>query len=170
MLRGGERGYLSNTMSLVGESDSSDGRDEFKEPLSRRNVRKSKEQCNMVMVDQLWLWILGGKASRSLSPGGSAYQSKDTVVTSFPRKWTEPDGEHEDDILDRLLRYLHYKGRPSITSVYDFATLITTFCTGVFDRNSFSTHLRLHDLFVCSIGHVVGVNISANQGLCLCNG
>lgn len=90
----------------------------------------------------------------------SAYLRKDTIVTSFPRKWTEPDGEHEDDILDRLLQHLRGdKLRRPITSVYDLVRLITTFCTNVFDRTSISTQLRLHDLFECSIGAVVSISL-----------
>ena len=70
----------------------------------------------------------------------------------------EPDGEHEDDVLDRLLQYLRSgKLRRPVTTVYDLAILITTFCTNVFDRSSTSTQLRLHDLFECSIGAVVSI-------------
>ena len=87
-------------------------------------------------------------------------------MTSFPRKWTKPDGEHEDDILDRLLQHLRGdKLRRPITSVYDLAVLITTFCTNVFDRTSVSRQLRLHDLFACSIGGVVSINIRSVKGV-----
>ncbi|KAG7005734.1 DNA damage response [Physcia stellaris] len=80
---------------------------------------------------------------------------QNTIVTSFPRKWTEPDGEHEDDVLDRVLQYLRAdKSRPPITSPLDLADIITTFCTNIFDRSSTMTQLRLHDLFECSIGAV----------------
>ena len=169
MLRGGESGYLDDVMPSDCENDPSDGKLGFNGSLKRKlrrskdkrkKIRRSKAQCNMVMVDQLWLWIVGGKVSRSLSPDCLlAYQSKDTIVTSFPRKWTEPNGEHEDDVLDRLLQHLRAdKLRQPITSVYALANLIITFCTNVFDRTSISAQLRLHDLFACSIGVVVSVN------------
>ena len=65
VLRGGERGYLSKNMPLEGENDSSDNKFELHGSRSPKKLRRSKAQCNMVMVDQLWLWILGGKVSRS---------------------------------------------------------------------------------------------------------
>ncbi|KAL8795176.1 MAG: hypothetical protein Q9195_002331 [Heterodermia aff. obscurata] len=143
VLRGGERGYLSTNVPPDSQSDSSDSENELIGSSDRKKVRRDKAQCNMVMVDQLWMWILG-----------------DTIVTSFPRKWTEPDGEHEDDILDRLLQHLRAdKLRRPVTSVYDFATLVTDFCTNVFDRSSVTPQLPLHDLFECSIGFVANEEI-----------
>ena len=81
----------------------------------------------------------------------------DTVVTSFPRKWTQPNGDHVNDILDRLLHHLRSdKTRRPIESCYDLAQLIVRFCTNVFDRSTSSTQLHLRELFECSIGAAVG--------------
>ena len=74
MLRAGERGYLSNNVPFEGETDSSDSESELDGSPKRKRLCRSKAQCNMVMVDQLWLWILGGKVLRSPYPNGMATQ------------------------------------------------------------------------------------------------
>lgn len=80
------------------------------------------------------------------------------VVTSFPRKWTKLNGDHVDDILERLLHHLRSdKMRRPIQSGYDLAQLIIKYCTNVFDRSTNSTQLPLRELFECSIGAVVGI-------------
>ena len=77
MIRGSERGYLSNLAYFDIENDNSNSNREVSESANRKKMCRSKAQCNMVMVDQLWLWILGGKSPHSLSP--------DTVVAQLTR-------------------------------------------------------------------------------------
>ncbi|KAM7211871.1 magnesium transport protein cora [Rhypophila decipiens] len=82
------------------------------------------EQCNqdirkvprVVMVDQLWLWILDEK----------------TVITSFPRRW----GKNKPDpsAIHKSLRMRLREIRPGegIASAYDLALMIVDECSRVF--------------------------------------
>ena len=67
MLRSSEHGYLPAALPIDGENDSSDTGSEVIESPYGNEVRRNDVRSNMVMVDQLWLWILGGNVSRSAS-------------------------------------------------------------------------------------------------------
>ncbi|KAI1778867.1 hypothetical protein F4818DRAFT_437668 [Hypoxylon cercidicola] len=91
------------------------------------------------MVDQLWLWIIG----------------KDLIITCFPQRWDQPK-QDPMNVLDCIIEETNAKTRPPIGSVWyypyfafagpdmtpshhDLAMLITSQCSGMFDRH------RLHD-------------------------
>jgi hypothetical protein len=69
----------------------------------------------VVMVDQLWLWILDGN----------------TIITSFPRRWgrnkPDPSGVHKS-----LRERLESTPEEEIQSVYDLALIIIDQCSRVF--------------------------------------
>ncbi|KAK3312089.1 hypothetical protein B0H66DRAFT_394121 [Apodospora peruviana] len=85
---------------------------------------ESCEQCNedirklprIVMVDQLWLWILDEK----------------TVITSFPRRWgkNRPDPSAIHKSLRMRFKFAHHQGE--ISSAYDLALMIVDECSRVF--------------------------------------
>ena len=122
---------------------------------SKKNLEGDKKSDHyIVMVDQLWLWIFGGKISsedsnRNLTTGS------DTVITSFPQKWGQSGLDYDDGVLGTLLKHLDSSDRSPITSVYDLVTLITTHCSNVFDRSRATGKLPLHEYFESSIGAVV---------------
>jgi Mg2+ and Co2+ transporter CorA len=96
-------------------------------------VYSDKEEYPMVVVDQLWLWVIGN-----------------TVVSSFPRKWSR-----EGDVLDRLLQHLGVdKKRAPIHDVQDLVNTIITYCVGVFNRPRTVLGLGLHEYFEEAVGSV----------------
>ncbi|KAI0968896.1 hypothetical protein F4678DRAFT_441820 [Xylaria arbuscula] len=90
------------------------------------------------MVDQLWLWVLG----------------KDLVITCFPQRWDQPKNDPLN-VLDGIIEETNAKTRPPIQSVYDLAMLITSRCSGMFDRSrSDDQNYQFLDMFENSIGVV----------------
>ncbi|KAI2637823.1 hypothetical protein GGS26DRAFT_580896 [Hypomontagnella submonticulosa] len=90
------------------------------------------------MVDQLWLWIIG----------------KDLIITCFPQRWDQPK-QDPLNVLDGIIEETNAKTRPPIGSVYDLAMLITSRCSGMFDRHRFDNqNLQFLDMFDHSIGLV----------------
>ncbi|TGJ83650.1 hypothetical protein E0Z10_g5092 [Xylaria hypoxylon] len=90
------------------------------------------------MVDQLWLWVIG----------------KDLVITSFPQRWDQPKNDPLN-VLDGIIEETNAKTRPPIESVYDLAMLITSRCSGMFDRNRLDDqNYQFLDMFEASIGVV----------------
>ena len=100
---------------------------------------KDIEDCDpkIVMVDQLWMWILG----------------KDLIVTSFPQRWQQPRNDPLN-VLDSVIEDINSKTREPVKSVYDLAMIITSRCSGVFDRHRMGDEeYQFLDMFESSIGN-----------------
>ncbi|KAK3389773.1 hypothetical protein B0H63DRAFT_464311 [Podospora didyma] len=81
-------------------------------PLCNEDARKVPR---IIMVDQLWLWIL----------------DEQTVITSFPRTW----GKHKPDpsaIHKSLRMRFKYAREGEVSSAYDLALMIVDECSRVF--------------------------------------
>ncbi len=92
----------------------------------------------IVMVDQLWLWILG----------------KGLIVTAFPQRWQQPKNDPLN-VLDSVIEDINSKTRDPVASVYDLAMIITNRCSGVFDRHLMGDEdYQFLDMFESSIGNV----------------
>lgn len=122
-----------------------------------RKAQVNEEDGYIVMVDQLWLWVFGGRDN--LAPFLDCHlTSPDTVITGFPQKWGQSSLAPSDgSILGMINKHLNSDNRSPITSVFDLVTLITTHCSNVFDRSRGSQKLELHGCFESSIGAVVGI-------------
>ncbi|KAK7973144.1 hypothetical protein PG988_007278 [Apiospora saccharicola] len=100
--------------------------------------RETKSQSRVVMVDQLWLWIL----------------DDNTIITSFPRRWgrnkPDPSGVHKS-LRER------FEARPEeIRSIYHLALIIIDQCSRVFfDRTKpLDQRPEVMDIFASAIAHV----------------
>src|SRR5437773_10606345 len=70
-------------------------------------------------------------------------------------RWEQPKNDPLN-VLDGIIEDLNSKTRPPIKSVYDLAMLITSRCSGVFDRHRLGNEdYQFLDMFESSIGHVV---------------
>lgn len=93
----------------------------------------------ILMVDQLWTWILG----------------RDLIVTSFPQRWQQPKNDPLN-VLDNIIEEINsrFKMREPVRSVYDLAAIITGRCTGAFDRDRIGDdNYQFLDMFESSIGN-----------------
>ncbi|KAK4223068.1 magnesium transport protein cora [Podospora fimiseda] len=99
-------------------------------PQCREDVRKTPR---IIMVDQLWLWVL----------------DENTVLTSFPRRWgrNRPDTSAIHQTLKHRLMY------SNISTAYDLALVIVDEATRVFfDRAKLSQRQpNLTELFAAAI-------------------
>ncbi|KAI0913431.1 hypothetical protein F4824DRAFT_367456 [Ustulina deusta] len=103
-----------------------------------RFCKRSGIEEKVFMVDQLWLWVIG----------------KDLVITCFPQRWDQPKNDPLN-VLDGIIEETNAKTRPPIQSVYDLAMLITSRCSGMFDRNRLDDqNYQFLDMFENSIGEV----------------
>lgn len=114
-----------------------------KDQVVYRETREGRSfhtrNTRVVMVDQLWLWILDGN----------------TIITSFPRRWgrnkPDPSGVHKS-----LRERLEATSAEEIQSVYDLALIIIDQCSRVFfDRTKpLDQRPEVMDLFASAIGNV----------------
>lgn len=78
----------------------------------------------------------------------------DLVITCFPQRWDQPKNDPLN-VLDGIIEETNAKTRPPIQSVYDLAMLITSRCSGVFDRHRLDDqNYQFLDMFDHSIGVV----------------
>ena len=90
----------------------------------------------MIMVDQLWLWVLDGN----------------TIVTAFPRRFNR--AKDQADVLDGIERHLTRGVQPAVKSIYDVVALVIEHCTGVFFQRQLPPDLAFFEFFADSIGSV----------------
>lgn len=99
----------------------------------------SRNTC-VVMVDQLWLWIL----------------DDNTIISSFPRRWgrNKPDASGVHKSLRVRLTQIPER---EIQSIYDLALIIIDQCPRVFfDRSKpLDERAEVMDVFASAIGNVV---------------
>ncbi|KAI8940733.1 hypothetical protein NX059_001998 [Plenodomus lindquistii] len=105
-----------------------------------RYQNKSADQQSgdqkIFMVDTLWLWILG----------------KDLIVTAFPQRWQQPRNDPLN-VLDGVIEDINSKTRDPVKSVYDLAMIITSRCSGMFDRHRIGDEdYQFLDMFESTIG------------------
>ncbi|KAI1437798.1 hypothetical protein GGR50DRAFT_605239 [Xylaria sp. CBS 124048] len=101
-----------------------------------RFCKRHKIETKVFMVDQLWLWVIG----------------KDLVITCFPQRWDQPKNDPMN-VLEGIIEETNAKTRPPIQSVYDLAMLITSRCSGMFDRSRLDDrNYRFLEMFENSIG------------------
>ncbi|KAI0019980.1 hypothetical protein F4780DRAFT_770941 [Xylariomycetidae sp. FL0641] len=103
-----------------------------------RYCKTHKIETKVFMVDQLWLWII----------------DKDLVITCFPQRWDQP--KHDPlNVLSGIIEEINAKTRSPIQSVHDLAFLITSRCSGMFDRHRLDNQdYQFLDMFENSIGVV----------------
>ncbi|KAI1349838.1 hypothetical protein F5Y01DRAFT_326838 [Xylaria sp. FL0043] len=120
--------------------------------IGKEEVMSSK----LIMVDQLWLWMLQNRE-----------KTKNIVITSFPQAWP-PDKESKADTVDlkeQIDKYLHRKSREAIESVNQLTSVIIQECTRVFGPFKRQSEPGFSDMFDSSISDVNDSLSSIYDGL-----
>ncbi|GAB1742355.1 hypothetical protein NU219Hw_g7905t1 [Hortaea werneckii] len=109
----------------------------YEQELSKSKQQEdSLDDVKVLMVDQLWMWILGD----------------DLVVTSFPQRWRQPPKDPLN-VLEGIMEEINSTTTESVDNVYDLAILIAGRCFGTFDQSDVrSDGSRFLDMFESSIG------------------
>ena len=159
-----------------------------KDQVVYRGTRLGKSfhshNTRVVMVDQLWLWILDDSMLDDNYYSFFGSLLADTIMTSFPRRWgrnkPDPSGVHKS-LRDRL----KHLPEGQIQSVYDLGTcpnhhngqslhfsalIIIDQCSRVFfDRTKpLDQRPEVMDLFASAIGTVVCSFPSSSEDDCSC--
>ncbi|KAI9646050.1 hypothetical protein NHQ30_005488 [Ciborinia camelliae] len=133
--------------------------------------RKIHGSTRVIMVDQLWMYILDESRSPFFLKQSSPFPQKyiidnyvDTIITSFPRRLgrNKPDSSG----VHRCIRSRLENLRPGqVNSVYDLALLIINECSMVFFDRTKPTDERpeVLDIFADAISYVVGLAVPIYQ-------
>ena len=104
---------------------------------------ESAQDFDIIMVDQLWVWVLG--------PG--------LVVTSFPQKW-EQSRRELPDLLSSVLEKLDPRTGDPVQSIYGLAACIVGQCMSACDRAMYQSHkASVFDMFSGSVGNAMNEEV-----------
>ncbi|RYP15767.1 hypothetical protein DL765_005493 [Monosporascus sp. GIB2] len=101
-----------------------------------RYCKRHHLQGRMLMVDQLWLWVIG----------------KDLVITCFAERWEQPKTDPLN-VLDSIIEGIN--GEQIVASAYHLAMLIFNYCCNIFDRPRVDQAYQFLDMFESSIGLII---------------
>lgn len=117
--------------------------------VMERYTTKDPGGAKMIVVDQLWLWVIKGRTN-----GDSKPIEPDIVITAFPERFDgalDPSANVYKGIIAHLQRGLE----PPLRSANDLAALIVEHCTGVFFQRQLGEDLWFLEFFASAIGSVV---------------
>jgi ankyrin repeat protein len=110
----------------------------YRYQLKGKNHDDPDVDPKIVMVDQLWMWILG----------------KSLILTAFPQRWQQPKNDPLN-VLDSIIEDINSKTREPVKSVYELAMTITNRCKCIFDLHRMGDEdYQFLDMFESSIGNV----------------
>jgi ankyrin repeat protein len=116
---------------------------ERKNPGDVSALDDSEQDFDILMVDQLWVWVLG--------PG--------LVVTSFPQKWQQSRRELPD-LLSSVLEKLDPRTGDPVQSIYGLAACIVGQCMSTCDRAMYQSHkASIFDMFSGSVGNAMNEEV-----------
>ncbi|KAI0805326.1 hypothetical protein GGR55DRAFT_656362 [Xylaria sp. FL0064] len=118
--------------------------------------KKETMSSKLIMVDQLWLWMLQNQQ-----------KTKNIVITSFPQAWRPYKRSKKDavDLQVQIHQYLHQGKREAIESVNQLASVIIKECTRVFGSFKRPPEPGLSEIFDSSISDVNDSLSSIYDGL-----
>ncbi|KAL2070267.1 hypothetical protein VTL71DRAFT_13293 [Oculimacula yallundae] len=137
------------SQSYLGKIPNTDARDEnqvvYKATKAGKNFHKSPR---MLMVDQLWLYVL----------------DDNTIITSFPKRWGRASRD-QSSIQQSIRDRLEHLREGEIQSVHDLALLIMDQCSTVFfDRSRpIDNRPELLNCFSDALSHVTGLKIVSSE-------
>ncbi|KAI5820038.1 hypothetical protein BZA77DRAFT_241037 [Pyronema omphalodes] len=149
---------------MLGNADTIDQRDQD-QVVYRWAKERNKQAKNiskyhsyvrdpkLIMVDQLWLWIIDGGLCFRPRKSVQANRDVDTVVSCFPQPLTENSG---GDALEDILKSIESEARVPTESAIQLASLIVSHCVGLLDRKIFDyDQRRFQEYFEDSIAKEV---------------
>ena len=109
----------------------------------QRDHPPPKSRCHqdglkLLMVDQLWMWIVSGEL----------------LITSFPQRWEQGDRDC-DDLFKALLNDIRSPTHDHVSNIYELGMFVAGHCAGMSDTRSTKPGETLFiDMFDAAIGKV----------------
>lgn len=107
----------------------------------------SESEAKLLVVDQLWLWIIKGKGPNEQD---SDEPMPDLVITAFPGRF---NGCYDSaDVYHGIIEHLERGLEPSLRSANDLAAVIVEHCTGVFFQRQLEADKWFLEFYAAAIG------------------
>jgi hypothetical protein len=108
---------------------------------SQSERREAKKAHNILMVDQLWIWVIKAQTD----------EDTDTVITSFPRR----NGARSFEADDIAANVLNNKDRDSIYTTIDLVCRTISMCCQTLSRHQNNESIQFLQCFESTIGNAV---------------
>lgn len=148
---------LGKTENIDGEVDEEEGSQEGyslqndEQVMQRFTKRNNDSEAKMIVVDQLWLWVIKGSG---ISGDVNKLQEPDLVITAFPDRFNGAE-DPSANVYKGIVAHLQRGLEPPLRSASDLAALIVEHCTGVFFQRQLGEDLWFLEFFASEIGSVV---------------
>ena len=110
----------------------------------------SKDGPKLLVVDQLWLWIIKGKGSTG--EGEEENPNPDLVITAFSGRFNGlPDSA---DVYHGIIEHLERGIEPPLRNTNDLVSVIVEHCTGVFFQRQLESDKWFLEFFAAAIGSI----------------
>nr|POF18693.1 isoform 2 of ankyrin-3 [Quercus suber] len=117
-------------------------RDSFGQVVHRyqdKILKKGEAHQNVLMVDQLWMWVL----------------NDELVISSFPAKWDQPLNDSMN-VLESIKEYINSNNQGRVRSAHELAMIITSHCSRAYHRHGLvGDEEQFLDMFEASIGNAM---------------
>ncbi len=108
------------------------------------------EAIKMMVVDQLWLWVIKGTGT---SEEGKGTSQPDLVITAFPDRF---NGAHDSaNVYKGIIEHLERGLQPPLKTANSLVAAILEHCTGVFFQRQLEQDKWFVEFFAAAIGTVV---------------
>ena len=123
---------------------------------------ESEARAKLIVVDQLWLWVIKGTGSVDQNP--DERDTPDLVITAFPGRF---NGEYDSaDIYHSITQHLERGLEPPLRNSNDLVSVIVEHCTGVFFQRQLESDKWFLEFFAAAIGVVRDKQKSAFARFC----
>ena len=121
----------------------------------------SEQEAKLIVIDQLWLWVIRGAGSNEDDDG---HFHPDLVITAFPGRF---NGEYDSaDIFHGIIGHLERGLDPPLRNANDLVSAIVEHCTGVFFQRQLESDKWFLEFFAAAIGAVRDKQKSAFSDFC----
>jgi hypothetical protein len=104
----------------------------------------------MIVVNQLWLWVILGSRTSS---DDNMTPEPDLVITAFPEQFNAKDSAAS--VHQGIIAHLRRGLEPPLKSTNDLLAVIIEHCTGVFSQRQLNPDLWFLEFFASEIASVV---------------
>ena len=122
----------------------------YEQVMQRFTAQTDSDSVKVMVVDQLWLWVIKGTGA---AEGAKDTSHPDLVVTAFPDRF---NGAHDTaNVYQSIIEHLKRGLQPRLRGAIHLVAAILDHCTGVFFEKQLEHDKWFVEFFAAAIGTVV---------------
>ncbi len=131
---------------------------QYEQVIQRFTSQTYPESVKMMVVDQLWLWVIKGTGT---SEEGKGMSQPDLVITAFPDRF---NGAYDSaNVYKGIIEHLERGLQPPLKTANNLVAAILEHCTGVFFQRQLEQDKWFVEFFAAAIGSVVSLSNTSSS-------